>query len=49
MKQTKRIYEAPAMQVVELKSRQALLAGSAAEASRFENGGDIWEDENYNE
>ena len=28
MKRTKRIYEAPAMQVVELKSRQMLLAGS---------------------
>lgn len=28
MKQNKRIYEAPAMQVVELKHRQVLLAGS---------------------
>lgn len=28
MKRTKRFYEAPAMQVVELKHRQMLLAGS---------------------
>ena len=28
MKQNKKIYEAPAMQVVELKHRQMLLAGS---------------------
>ena len=45
MKQNKRIYEAPAMQVVELKSRQMLLAGSNIDD--FQNGGDKWTDPEY--
>lgn len=43
MKQNKRIYEAPAMQVVELKSRQTLLAGSQLES--YQDGGKLWDDE----
>ena len=45
MKQNKRFYEPPHMEVVELKSRQMLLAGSNIE--NFENGGNIedWSNE----
>lgn len=43
----KKNYSAPQQKVVILSSRTSLLAGSAAEASRFENGGDIWTDDDY--
>ncbi len=43
----KKNYLAPQQTVVILKSRTSLLAGSAAQAGNFRNGGDIWEDEDY--
>ena len=43
----KKIYSAPQQTVVILKSRTCLLAGSAAQAGNFRNGGNIWEDEDY--
>lgn len=43
MKQNKRVYERPHMEVVELKSRQMLLAGSQLE--KYEDGGNLWNDE----
>ncbi len=43
----KKDYKKPSINVVEIVNRQPLLAGSAAEASRFIDGGNIWEDEDY--
>lgn len=43
MKQKKRIYESPTMEIVELKSRQMLLAGSQLES--YQNGGELDFDE----
>ena len=45
MKQNKKFYEQPNMKVVKLKSRPSLLAGSQIE--KYRNGGDIWEDDDY--
>ena len=48
MEKKKRIYVAPAMQVVELKARQTLLVGSSTEQLKsYKSGGDIWEDPDY--
>ena len=46
MKQNKRIYERPHMRVVELKSRQTLLAGSSTPDGGIQN---IDEEELYSE
>lgn len=43
MEKKKRIYVAPAMQVVELKGRQMLLAGSQLQS--YQNGGEMDFDE----
>ena len=43
----KKDYLKPEMAVIQIKSKPQLLVGSAAEASNFRNGGNIWEDENY--
>ncbi len=43
MKQNKRFYEPSHMKVIELKSRQTLLAGSQLE--NYQNGGKLWDDE----
>lgn len=48
MEKKKRIYVAPAMQVVELKARQTLLVGSG-NAENFKSGSDVWKDSDYDE
>ena len=47
MKQNKRFYERPHLEVVELKSRQTLLVGSGEQLKSYKSGGDIWEDDDY--
>lgn len=44
MKQNKRIYESPTMEVVELKSRQMLLAGSQLDKYEKDGNDDLWSD-----
>lgn len=43
----KKNYSAPQQTVVILSSKTCLLAGSAAQAGNFGNGGNVWTDENY--
>ena len=45
MKQNKKFYEPPHMEVVELKSRQTLLTGSQSQLENYQNGGKLWDDE----
>ena len=40
-------YTKPSINVVEIGNRHPLLAGSAAQAGNFRNGGNIWKDEDY--
>ena len=45
MKRKQEIYVAPTIKVVEMKVRHTLLAGS--QLQRYRNGGNIWEDSDY--
>lgn len=45
----KKTYEAPKVEQIVLLNKQSLLAGSGEQLQNYRDGGDIWNDDSYDE